>query len=126
MGEEDWEEEMLLGSELGVKCGNQCEGILRTNEAHCFPLHRRKQAGEGKGLHQNHKDAGSPSSSSPYLMLSHRRRGWDSGSPSPSWEPLGCSRHKRRVTGVEGDLRKRLPGGIDGCRRPGLSLGVQP
>lgn len=52
-------------------------------------LHRRKQVREGKGLAQNHEDAGSPSSSSPHLMP-HRRKGRDSESPFPSREPPGC------------------------------------
>lgn len=69
MAGEDQDEKMLQGSELGgvvegAQWGSQCEGILGTSEAHCFPLHRRKQAREGKGLSWDHKDAGSPSSQS--------------------------------------------------------------
>lgn len=85
MAGEDQDQKMLQGSELGsrgggAQWGNQCEGILGTNEAHCFPLHRKKQAREGKGLSPDHKDAGSPSSQSPHPMLPHKRRGQDSGS----------------------------------------------
>lgn len=67
---------------------NQCDGILGITEAHCFLLHRRKQAREGEELAHNHKDARSPGSTSPHLMLSYRWKGQDSESPSPSWESL--------------------------------------
>ena len=76
MAGEDQDEKMLQGSELGgvvegAQWGSQCEGILGTSEAHCFPLHRRKQAREGKGLSWDHKDAGSPSSQSTSHAVPH-------------------------------------------------------
>lgn len=92
------DEKMLQGSDLrggGAQWGIQCEGILGTSETHCFPLHRRKQAREGKGLSPDHKDAGSPSSQSPHLMPSHRRRGQDSGSLLFSRNSLGCETQKK-------------------------------
>lgn len=103
--------------------GNQCDGILGITEAHCFLLHRRKQAREGEELAHNHKDARSPGSTFPHLMLSYRWKGQDSESPSPSWESLEGSTQEGSYW-CTGRPRKGLPEGTDGCRRPGLSLGL--
>lgn len=124
-GGEEQDEKMLQGSGLEDQEGNRCDGILAITEAYCFPLHRRKQSREDEELAHNHKDARSPGSASLHLLLSYRWKGWDSESPSPSWESLE-GRTQEGSYSCTGRPRKGLPEGTDGCRRPGLSLGVLP
>lgn len=72
------QDEKMQGSELrggGAQWGIQCEEVLGTSEAHCFPLHRRETGQRGQRTLPDHKDAGSQALKSPHLMPSHRRRG---------------------------------------------------
>lgn len=90
------QEKMLHGSELEGQCENPCEGILGTTEAPCIPLHKRKWAQRGPGTCPEPKDARFLGSASPHLRLSYRCKGEDSGSPSPSWGPLGGGSQEER------------------------------
>lgn len=93
---------MPHGSELESQWENQCEG---TTEAPCIPLHKRKQAQREPGTcleSQRCQVSG--------LRLSYRRKGEDSESPSPSWEPLGAG-HKKRVIDVQGNQEGASGGG---------------